>query len=92
MNAYIGAATMIMKWSTWNISLSDRYLTNPLPGRKERLPGIAPDSDWLSLLSADVRAADRKSVERTPTTDTLNSVFLRNVFSTALAFGSCGSG
>jgi hypothetical protein len=35
MNADIGAVTQLTKWLTWNITLSDRYLSNPLPGRKK---------------------------------------------------------
>ena len=27
-------ATKVMKWLTWNVALSDRYLSNPAPGRK----------------------------------------------------------
>ncbi len=34
MNGDIGVNTRIMKWLNWNIALSDRYLTNPAPGRK----------------------------------------------------------
>lgn len=34
MNFDIGAATKISKWLVWNLSLSDRYLNNPAPGRK----------------------------------------------------------
>jgi small nuclear ribonucleoprotein (snRNP)-like protein len=29
-----GASTKIMKWLSWNVSLSDRYLNHPAPGRK----------------------------------------------------------
>ncbi len=35
LNADIGAVTAITRWLTWNISLSDRYLTNPVPGRQK---------------------------------------------------------
>ena len=35
MNFDIGAATSLMRWLTWNIALSDRYLSNPVPGRKQ---------------------------------------------------------
>ena len=35
MNADIGAATQLTKWLNWNISLSDRYLSNPIPGLKK---------------------------------------------------------
>ncbi|MCZ2146166.1 MAG: DUF481 domain-containing protein [Bryobacterales bacterium] len=34
VNFDIGAVTKISKWLTWNLSLSDRYLNNPAPGRK----------------------------------------------------------
>jgi putative salt-induced outer membrane protein YdiY len=34
MNFDVGATTALMKWLNWNISLSDRYLSNPVPGRK----------------------------------------------------------
>ena len=39
MNFDAGATTKLTKWLTWNISLSDRYLSNPVPGRK--------NNDWL---------------------------------------------
>lgn len=35
MNADVGATTQLTKWLNWNISLSDRYLSNPVPGRKK---------------------------------------------------------
>jgi putative salt-induced outer membrane protein YdiY len=34
MNFDTGATTVLFRWLTWNIALSDRYLTNPAPGRK----------------------------------------------------------
>ncbi|MFN7932603.1 MAG: DUF481 domain-containing protein [Bryobacteraceae bacterium] len=34
LNFDIGANTALTKWLVWNISLSDRYLSNPVPGRK----------------------------------------------------------
>jgi putative salt-induced outer membrane protein YdiY len=34
MNFDIGAATKLSRWLTWNVSLSDRYLSRPAPGRK----------------------------------------------------------
>jgi len=34
VNGDIGVNTRIMKWLNWNIALSDRYLSNPAPGRK----------------------------------------------------------
>jgi putative salt-induced outer membrane protein YdiY len=39
MNADIGLATKLTKWLTWNLALSDRYLSNPVAGRKT--------NDWL---------------------------------------------
>jgi hypothetical protein len=35
VNFDVGATTSLMKWLTWNIALSDRYLSNPVPGRKK---------------------------------------------------------
>jgi len=35
MNADAGATTQLTKWLTWNISLSDRYLSDPAPGFKK---------------------------------------------------------
>ena len=35
MNGDIGATTQLTKWLTWNVSLSDRYLSNPVPGLKK---------------------------------------------------------
>jgi putative salt-induced outer membrane protein YdiY len=35
MNFDIGATTVLMRWLTWNIALSDRYLSNPVPGRQK---------------------------------------------------------
>ncbi len=34
VNFDVGAATRIARWLTWNVSLSDRYLNRPAPGRK----------------------------------------------------------
>ena len=34
MNFDLGANTRLLKWLTWNLSVSDRYLSNPVPGRK----------------------------------------------------------
>lgn len=34
VNFDIGLATKISKWLVWNVSLSDRYLSSPAPGRK----------------------------------------------------------
>jgi putative salt-induced outer membrane protein YdiY len=34
VNFDVGAATRVSKWLTWNVSLSDRYLSHPAPGRK----------------------------------------------------------
>ncbi|MGJ5816116.1 DUF481 domain-containing protein [Paludibaculum fermentans] len=33
MNFDVGATTALTKWLTWNVSVSDRYLSNPVPGR-----------------------------------------------------------
>jgi putative salt-induced outer membrane protein YdiY len=35
MNFDTGLATAITKWLNWNLALSDRYLSNPVPGRKK---------------------------------------------------------
>jgi hypothetical protein len=34
VNFDLGTVTRISKWLTWNVSLSDRYLSTPAPGRK----------------------------------------------------------
>lgn len=34
VNAAVGASTKISKWLSWNVSLSDRYVNHPAPGRK----------------------------------------------------------
>jgi putative salt-induced outer membrane protein YdiY len=34
MNFDLGLGTKITKWLTWNVSVSDRYLSDPVPGRK----------------------------------------------------------
>jgi hypothetical protein len=34
VNGDLGLSTKIAKWLTWNLALSDRYLSNPAPGRK----------------------------------------------------------
>jgi putative salt-induced outer membrane protein YdiY len=34
VNFDLGVNTKIFKWLTWNVSLSDRYLSDPAPGRK----------------------------------------------------------
>lgn len=34
VNFDLGANTRIFKWLTWNLGLSDRYLSNPVAGRK----------------------------------------------------------
>jgi small nuclear ribonucleoprotein (snRNP)-like protein len=39
VNFDLGLATKIKKWLSWNLALSDRYLSNPVPGRKP--------NDWL---------------------------------------------
>ena len=33
-NFDLGASTQIFKWLSWNVAFSDRYLSNPAPGRK----------------------------------------------------------
>ncbi len=33
VNFDVGARTQLLKWLTWNISVSDRFLSNPVPGR-----------------------------------------------------------
>ena len=38
-NFDLGFATRLNSWLSWNVSLSDRYLSNPVPGRKT--------NDWL---------------------------------------------
>lgn len=35
MNFDIGAVTALRKWLSWQISLSDRFLSNPVPGAKK---------------------------------------------------------
>ncbi len=39
VNADLGATTKLSRWLTWTVALSDRYLSNPVPGRKT--------NDWL---------------------------------------------
>jgi putative salt-induced outer membrane protein YdiY len=34
VNFDVGASTKLSKWLNWNVSLSDRYLNHPAPGRK----------------------------------------------------------
>jgi putative salt-induced outer membrane protein YdiY len=34
MNFDLGANTRLLKWLSWNLGFSDRYLSNPVPGRK----------------------------------------------------------
>jgi hypothetical protein len=34
-NADLGVTAALTKWLTWNASISDRYLSNPVPGRKK---------------------------------------------------------
>ena len=33
-NVDVGISAALTKWLTWNASVSDRYLSNPAPGRK----------------------------------------------------------
>jgi putative salt-induced outer membrane protein len=35
MNFDLGANTRLLRWLTWNLGFSDRYLSNPVPGRKK---------------------------------------------------------
>jgi hypothetical protein len=35
MNLDVSAVTAIKKWFGWQFTVSDRFLSNPLPGRKE---------------------------------------------------------
>ena len=35
MNFDLGAATTLRKWLAWQVTLSDRYLSDPVPGRKK---------------------------------------------------------
>jgi hypothetical protein len=39
MNFDLGIATKLKKWLNWTIGLNDRYLSNPVPGRKS--------NDWM---------------------------------------------
>jgi len=39
VNLDAGVVTRIKKWFSWNLALSDHYLSNPVPGRKS--------NDWL---------------------------------------------
>ena len=34
VNFDVGVSTKVSKWLNWNLSVSDRYLSNPAPGRK----------------------------------------------------------
>jgi len=35
INADLGATTQLTKWLNWNVALSERYLSDPVPGRKK---------------------------------------------------------
>jgi hypothetical protein len=35
MNFDIGANTRLFRWLTWNLAVSDRFLSNPVPGRQK---------------------------------------------------------
>jgi putative salt-induced outer membrane protein len=39
VNFDVGVATKLRRWISWNVALSDRFLSNPVPGRKT--------NDWL---------------------------------------------
>ncbi len=49
MNFDTGATTQLTKWLTWNLSLSDRFLNLPSPGRKK--------NDFLYTTSFGIRFA-----------------------------------
>jgi hypothetical protein len=34
VNFDMGLSTKLLKWLSWNLSVSDRYLSDPAPGRK----------------------------------------------------------
>jgi hypothetical protein len=34
-NVDVGVTAALTKWLNWNVALSDRYLSNPAPGRKK---------------------------------------------------------
>ena len=36
MNFDLGANTRLLKWLTWNLGFSDRFLSEPVPGRKKK--------------------------------------------------------
>ena len=35
LNLDLGTNTRLTRWLTWNASISDRYLSNPVPGRRK---------------------------------------------------------
>jgi hypothetical protein len=49
MNADAGISTKLKKWLTWNVSLSDRFLSTPAPGRKR--------NDWMYMTGVGVTFA-----------------------------------
>jgi small nuclear ribonucleoprotein (snRNP)-like protein len=48
VNFDLGVATKIKKWLSWNLALSDHYLSNPVPGRKP--------NDWLYTTGLGITA------------------------------------
>jgi hypothetical protein len=55
INFDIGATTQLTKWLTWNLSLSDRYLSNPVAGRKNNGLLYSTGLDFHSRGSGRVR-------------------------------------
>lgn len=47
VNTDLSVSAKLRKWLTWNVALSDRYLSNPLPGRKA--------NDWFYTTGVGVR-------------------------------------
>jgi small nuclear ribonucleoprotein (snRNP)-like protein len=48
VNLDLSVATKIKKWLSWNLALSDHYLSNPVPGRKP--------NDWLYTTGLGITA------------------------------------
>lgn len=34
LNSDLGTSTVLRRWLSWQLTFSDRYLSNPIPGRK----------------------------------------------------------
>jgi putative salt-induced outer membrane protein YdiY len=49
VNADLSLATKVKKWLTWNLAVSDHYLSDPVPGRKP--------NDWLYTTGVGVTFA-----------------------------------